>query len=69
MLRKKKTQDFNWTGVKDPSILKEIEFMPSTLETIDFAMYDYLNERMNLSTTSNEGFKKVPLFSIKAPFT
>ena len=48
-------------GVKDKSILHEIEFMVSTLETIDYAVFDYLNERINLSTTSNSGFKKVPI--------
>jgi len=50
-----------WTGVPDPSILQEVELMPSTLETVDFAVYDYLNETLNLSTTSNKGFKKVPI--------
>tara|TARA_R110000824_G_scaffold9309_11_gene41758 strand:+ start:132 stop:1076 length:945 start_codon:yes stop_codon:yes gene_type:complete len=51
----------NWTGVKDPSILEEIEFMPSTLETIDYAVYDYINNELNLATTSNKGFKEVPI--------
>jgi len=49
------------TGVSDPFILQEIEFMSSTLETIDFAVYDYLNDRMNLGTTSNKGFQKTPI--------
>jgi hypothetical protein len=51
----------DWTGVEDKSILKEIEIMPSTLETIDFAVYDYVNERLDLSTMTNKGFKKVPI--------
>jgi len=51
----------DWTGVKDPSILKEIEVTPSTLETIDYAVYDYVNETLNLTTTTNKGFKKVPI--------
>ena len=51
----------NWTGVKDPSILQEIEFMPSTLETIDYAVYDYLNSDLDLQTESNKGFDKVPI--------
>tara|TARA_Y100000310_G_scaffold226079_1_gene228173 strand:+ start:916 stop:1860 length:945 start_codon:yes stop_codon:yes gene_type:complete len=51
----------DWTGVKDPSILKEIEVMPSTLETIDFAVYDYINEVLDLSAATNKGFKKVPI--------
>lgn len=51
----------DWTGVKNPSILKEIEIMPSTLETIDFAVFDYINDRLDLSTMTNKGFKKVPI--------
>jgi len=44
-----------------PANLKEIPFMPSTLETIDYAMYKWLNEELNLHTTTNEGWKKVPV--------
>ena len=51
----------DWTGVKDPSILQEIEVMPSTLETIDYAVYDYMNKTLDLSVASNKGFKKVPI--------
>ena len=43
------------------NILKEIPFMPSTLETVDYAIYDWLNEEMSLHTTTNEGRKKVPI--------
>ena len=41
--------------------LQEIKLMPSTIETIDFAIYDWLNEEMNIHCTTNEGWKKVPL--------
>ena len=41
--------------------VQEIIMMPSTLETIDYAFYDFVNEKLNLSTTTNEGFKKVPI--------
>ena len=41
--------------------VQEVIMMPSTLETIDYAFYDFVNEKLNLSTTSNEGFKKVPI--------
>ena len=41
--------------------VQEIIMMPSTLETIDYAFYDFVNEKLNLSTTTNEGFKKVQL--------
>mgnify|MGYP003666522010 FL=1 len=51
-------------GVGDK--LQEIEFMPSSLETIDGAMLDFINEEMNLSVQSNEGFKKVPVLWVTA---
>lgn len=34
---------------------------PSTIETIDLGIYEYVNESLNLHTTTNEGFKKVPV--------
>jgi len=40
---------------------QDIEMMPSTLETIDRALYSYLDEELNLFTTSNKGFNKVPV--------
>ena len=45
---------------KDPNT-QEIKLMPSTIETIDFALYDWLNEEMDIFCTTNEGWKKVPL--------
>jgi hypothetical protein len=35
--------------------------MPSSLETIDSAILDYVDGKLNISTYSNEGFKKVPV--------
>ena len=40
---------------------QEFEMMPSTLETIDMALHSYLDSDLNLFTTSNEGFNKVPV--------
>ncbi len=40
---------------------QEFEMMPSTLETIDMALHSYLDNDLNLFTTSNEGFNKVPV--------
>lgn len=34
---------------------------PSKLETIDFAVYDWLNERINVHLVTHEGYKKVPI--------
>ena len=37
---------------------------PSTLEMIDYAVYNYVNDAMNIHCDTNKGFKKVPvLFS------
>jgi len=36
-------------------------FDPSTLETIDGAVYDFVNENLNIYTTTNEGWTKVPV--------
>ena len=46
--------------------LKEIEFQPSTIETIDFAMFNYLDKHCNLHTDSNKGWKKVPVIWVGA---
>tara|TARA_Y100000310_G_scaffold320110_1_gene376181 strand:- start:911 stop:1783 length:873 start_codon:yes stop_codon:yes gene_type:complete len=44
-----------------PARTKEIPFMPSTLETIDYAIYNWLNDELDLHTTTQDGFKKVPV--------
>lgn len=37
------------------------EIQPSTLENIDFAFFDFINEKMNNSATKNDGWNKVPV--------
>ena len=34
---------------------------PSSLEDIDFALFDYVNDKLNMFATTNTGWKKVPL--------
>jgi len=41
--------------------LKEISLMPSTIETIDRALYDWLNEELDIFCTTNDGWQKVPI--------
>jgi len=41
--------------------LKEIALMPSTIETIDMAFFDWMNEELDICCTTNEGWKKVPI--------
>tara|TARA_R100001440_G_scaffold75556_1_gene103093 strand:- start:621 stop:1523 length:903 start_codon:yes stop_codon:yes gene_type:complete len=37
------------------------EIQPSTLENIDFAFFDFINDKMNNRSITNEGWKKVPV--------
>ena len=60
-------KDYSYTDVKDTSVIKEeIPFQQSTLETIDTAMYRWINDEMNVSARSNSGFKKVPVLWVSA---
>jgi len=43
-----------------------ITFEPSTIETVDLAMFEWLNGEMNLHTTSNRGYSKVPVIWVSA---
>ena len=52
--------DYKYTKVDDPSVIEEQIFLPSTLENIDYAIYDFFQD-LNISTTTNEGFKPVPV--------
>tara|TARA_Y100000310_G_scaffold111997_1_gene110419 strand:- start:7299 stop:8228 length:930 start_codon:yes stop_codon:yes gene_type:complete len=38
-----------------------MSYKPSTLETIDAAVYGWLDDKMNISCTTNKGWKKVPV--------
>lgn len=56
-----KKKDYSYTGVEDPSIIKEDILMPSTMESIDSAVFDYVDKTLNVFATTNKGFKKVPV--------
>lgn len=40
--------------------LKEIELQPSTIETIDRALFEFVDNELDIFCTTNKGFKKVP---------
>jgi len=40
---------------------KEIPIMPSTIETIDRAFYKWMDEELDIFSTTNKGWKKVPV--------
>ena len=63
----KKAEKYDYIGDAEvASQLGEIEFMPSTLETIDGAMMRFIDEDLNLSLGTNKGFKKVPVLWVSA---
>ena len=45
---------------------EDTELMPSTLETVDTAFYNWVNETLDISATSNRGWNKVPLIWVSA---
>ena len=49
-----------------PDRIKEISIMPSTIETIDRAFFKWLNEELNIFSTTNKGWKKVPVIWVSA---
>lgn len=46
--------------------MQDILILPSTLETVDFSVYDLVNDSFNLFSQTNEGFKKVPVIWVTA---
>jgi len=59
--------DYSYTGIEGvEGKLKEVSFMPSTIETIDTAFLNYINDTLNISVTTNKGFKKVPVIWVSA---
>tara|TARA_R100000951_G_scaffold78022_1_gene65854 strand:- start:156 stop:1016 length:861 start_codon:yes stop_codon:yes gene_type:complete len=41
--------------------LREITMMPSTIETIDTALFEWIDQTLNIHATSNKGWNKVPV--------
>lgn len=62
-----KKPDYSYTDLPDAGdVLKEITFMPSTAENIDQAIFKFINEELDLFTTTNKGRKKVPVIWVSA---
>jgi hypothetical protein len=57
---------YDHTGVEDTSIIEERIIMPSTIETIDEAFFQYINEELNIFSTTNKGWNKVPVIWMSA---
>jgi len=52
--------DFSQTRGTELAPLKELEIQPSTIETIDRALFEYIDEELDIFCSTNKGFKKVP---------
>jgi hypothetical protein len=66
-IRNKQTNKFNYVGDKETEAkLKEVELYSSTIEDIDRAVLNFIDERLNISVDTNEGFKKVPVLWVTA---
>ena len=46
---------------KDGNIISETIIAPSSLETIDQSLYDWVNKEVNIFSTTNKGWKKTPV--------
>ena len=44
-----------------PSGLVDLSFAPSTFETIDYSIFDFMDKEINFHVTTNKGFEKVPI--------
>jgi len=54
--------DYTYTGIKNADTkISEVSIDPSNLETIDFAFYNFVNDKMNIRTETNKGWKEVPI--------
>ena len=49
-----------------PLRTKEVSIMPSTIETIDRAFHRWIDEELNIFSTTNKGWKKVPVIWVSA---
>ena len=61
-----KDKDYSYTKVEDPTIIFEKTLAPSTIETIDVAMYRWLDETLNLNVLKGKGWEKVPVIWVGA---
>jgi len=56
-----KDENHDYAEVDDPTIIHEKIITPSTIETIDKALYNWIDETLDLRVQKNKGWKKVPV--------
>ena len=44
---------------RESQVEKEISFLPSTIETIDYALYNWLKDEVDIFSTTKDGWEKV----------
>jgi len=59
--------DYSYAEIKGADgALKEVVFMPSTLETIDAALFEYIDKQLDIHTKTNKGWKKTPVIWVSS---
>ena len=59
--------DYSYTEIEGANEnIGEVQFMPSTLETIDRALFKFADEELNIHVNTNKGWKKVPIIWVSA---
>lgn len=48
-------------SINEEETSRDVPRFKSSLEDVDFAVYRFVDERLNISTNTNKGFKKVPV--------
>jgi hypothetical protein len=59
--------DYDYTEIENANEnIKEVSFMPSTLEIIDRALFGFAEGELDLHVNTNKGWKKVPIIWVSA---
>jgi len=56
-----KKSNKRYLSLPDPDLVSEKEIVPSTLENIDYSLFEWVDEELNISADTNKGWKKVPV--------
>jgi len=54
-------KDYTFTEIEDTSVLQEEYLEPSTIETVDLALTDWLEDTMKIFCTTSKGWKRTPV--------
>ena len=48
-------------SINEEEKIRDVPRFKSTLEDVDFAVYNFVNDVMDINVKTNKGFKKVPI--------